>query len=330
MSRSLATGPFIMDRSASTAEMRDSYSPATIAIITAAEDQARELSAAQAANFARIQMLGEEKQNEQTKLSAYERDIKLGGMTHDQDTRKAVAAIEKRIERITAEQKRLQAKNTGGKGTIINLAALHEFEEDNSGKRFQRVEVVGQVPAGETHETVVAQIRERLEANLTERAALAKLPLPHSDVIAAMEAEIDALAVAGRVDVGPLFRVHRDERGRESTQGLAWPMTSKFERGIGDDFAPVDVLKLREIFVFFGADQIKGVLRAEIMKRPERDDALSQAERIEKRKALDAERMRLNHEEEYHLRQIDSETGEFTPRRMNAEIPAILGIELVK
>jgi len=326
MPRTLATGPFISGRSNSIAEMREKYSPATLALIVAAEDQYREINAATAANFARIQSLGEDKQAEQTKLAAYERDIKAG-MAHDQDTRKTVADIERRIARLTSEQKRLQDKNSRGKRVVINLEALREFEEENFSKRFRLVEMAAELPTGETHETVVAKIRERLEANLSERAGLAKLPLPHSDVFTAMENEIDALAAKGRVDVAPLFKVHRDERGRETARGLTWPTTSRFERGIGDDFAPVEVLRLQEIFVYFGADHIKETLRAEIKKRSENTNALSQAERTAKRAELDAERMLLNRQEEAFLRQMDGASGDFVPRRMNAEIPALLQIE---
>ncbi len=154
----------------------------------------------------------------------------------------------------------------------------------------------------------VETIRNRLAAIREERERLRLAPYPASEAKALATAEIEALAARGRPDVGDLLHTKRP---------IAWPEASV----IAGSGLVIDATAI--IAHMFKTEMIKAA-HAAIDEAADDKLALTEEQRHARRAELDAEKLRLEREEEATI----SAANRFDLlRRPNADPRAVLGLE---
>ncbi|WP_157140166.1 hypothetical protein [Roseibium aggregatum] len=220
-----------------------------------------------------------------------------------------VAPQKKKIQDATEELDRLEslkAKSAERANLDMGLfSRIERFLRDTPG---QLREVSTKVPRSATVESVRKQLAEvDTLAHDTERA-----PAPVSGLRATMVAAVDAIAEQGAPEVDPRIRF-RDP----------FNLARKFEfrrhgnMAIGDYGA--------HFFVWLLSDEIKQKLSALI---PDDPDALSDEERTSILQQLAERRLNLERIEEALIEAASAE-GRAIPRRPDASVEAILGIEVL-
>jgi len=146
------------------------------------------------------------------------------------------------------------------------------------------------------HEERVKELRERIEALETPRREIDLAPVPSQECLRRAEAQIDALAASGQVDVSPLV-----------------------DSGLGFQLPRVDALIAR----LFKKELLK-VVREAIDRAADDERALLPQERRDKLAALDAERLEMERQEEALI--LDAARYAIAiPRRRDADPRAFLG-----
>lgn len=221
-----------------------------------------------------------------------------------------VAPQKKKIQDATEELDRLKslkAKSEERANQHLGMfRRVEQFLRDTSG---QLREVSTKVPRSATVESVRKELAEiDTLAHDTERA-----PAPVSGLRATMVAAVDAIAEQGAPRVDPRIRF-RDP----------FNLASKFEFRQHGNMALGDYGA--SFFVWLLSDEIKKKLSALI---PDDPDALSDEERTSILQNLAERRLNLERVEEALIEKAETE-GRAIPRRPDASVEAVLGIEVMR
>lgn len=327
----LANGTFLVDTSAARGDFLDRLSPTTRDLIDRAETQRFERGNNVQARFDLKMDLIRKRDEHKSILARYVRDVEYHGLVHDKNSRAEVARHEKQLQRVNARIEKLDAEAAAGNAVpmLLNLEQVDEFIGENTRREFTIVESTFELPPGKTLHDARAyhqvEIRERQE----QAAAVRKSPLSTDEAETRYESDLRALAEQGRPNFAPLFRVHRDERGRERSQGVVWPTRLKSVAAPGGGFDTVEEPKALEILVWANFDSMlqRGLDEIAATSPP---NSMTFDERTTKLAALNAEILSLERIEEAICRAIEAETGEDCPRRADANPLAILEIEFVR